>query len=201
MARTSAAKNFGQSRIRFIMLDAELPDGNLSQITQAIQNALRPGYSASSGRPPLASSRQIEAVEENAEEQEIDGFEEIAAEEPSVAKPRSQAPRKFRSPKVVPLDLNSDPSWEAFAQVRKPDNGQMRFLVAAAWLKRCRAIEGVTVDQIYTCFRAIRWETAIADFGAPLRGLKKRQLIDQNGKGTYAINHLGESVVDKLGGA
>jgi len=32
----------GTSRIRFIMLDAELPEGDLSQITSAIQNALQP---------------------------------------------------------------------------------------------------------------------------------------------------------------
>ncbi len=32
----------GTSRIRFIMLDAEIPEGDLSQITSAIQNALKP---------------------------------------------------------------------------------------------------------------------------------------------------------------
>jgi hypothetical protein len=38
----SAGKSGGTSRIRFVMLDAEIPDGDLSQITQAIHNALKP---------------------------------------------------------------------------------------------------------------------------------------------------------------
>ncbi|MES0100947.1 hypothetical protein [Mesorhizobium sp. M0019] len=40
MAKQSTSKN-GTSRIRFIMLDAEIPEGDLNQITLAIQNALR----------------------------------------------------------------------------------------------------------------------------------------------------------------
>jgi hypothetical protein len=40
MARTRLPKN--PSRFRFIMIDAELGDGDIAHITQAVQNALRP---------------------------------------------------------------------------------------------------------------------------------------------------------------
>jgi hypothetical protein len=52
----------GSSRIRFIMLDAEIPEGNLSQITSAIQNALKPvlplfsAETARGGEGPLCSA-------------------------------------------------------------------------------------------------------------------------------------------------
>jgi hypothetical protein len=43
MAKAQPPKVPGASRIRFIMVEAEMANaGDLSQITQAIQNALRP---------------------------------------------------------------------------------------------------------------------------------------------------------------
>ena len=42
MAKSGTTRSGGTSRIRFIMLDAELAEGDLTQIAQAIQNALRP---------------------------------------------------------------------------------------------------------------------------------------------------------------
>ena len=41
MAKQGPIKT-GTAKIRFIMLDAEIPEGDLSQITIAIQNALKP---------------------------------------------------------------------------------------------------------------------------------------------------------------
>ena len=38
----SSTKSGGKSRIRFIMLEADLSEGDLSEVTSAIQNALKP---------------------------------------------------------------------------------------------------------------------------------------------------------------
>jgi hypothetical protein len=56
MAKSSSgAKVTGTSRIRFIMLDAELANSDLTQVTQAIQNALRPSAIA----PQSIISKQL----------------------------------------------------------------------------------------------------------------------------------------------
>lgn len=201
MARTSGNRASSPSKIRFIMLDAELSDSNLGQVTQAIQNALRPAQPASSDRVAIMAARRIEPSEDQVDDSDIQEFEEIEVEEQPASRQRANGPRKYRTPKVLDLDLVSEPSWEAFARSKNPSNDQKKFLVVAAWFKNYRDIDGITVDHVYTCFRSVKWDTAIADFGAPLRALKKRQLLEQTGKGTYAINHLGLAEVDRLGGS
>lgn len=57
----------GTSRVRFIMLEAELPDGDLSQITSAIQNALKPPL-ATNPRTPNGSVKAITAEPVDADE-------------------------------------------------------------------------------------------------------------------------------------
>lgn len=208
MAKGANSKTGGPSRIRFIMLDAELPEGDLTQITQAIQNALRPNPPSSTrfvaaptnnATPSNLRSTQETtnaASEGNGDLNEVDS--EVAdGEDISGASPRPPQNRKYRTPKVVPLDLTSEPAFEEFAASKAPDSDQMRYLVAATWLQEHRGINQVTVDQVYTCFRAVKWPTNIPDFDAPLRKLKNRQLLERAGKGAYSVNHLGLSEVDK----
>jgi hypothetical protein len=42
MAKNSAQRAAGPARVSFTMVEAEMPDGDLTHITHAIQNALRP---------------------------------------------------------------------------------------------------------------------------------------------------------------
>ena len=58
MARISAAKSSFPSRIRFIMFDAEIADGDIGPITQAIQNALRVPAPATVQKLPSPSKAQ-----------------------------------------------------------------------------------------------------------------------------------------------
>lgn len=196
----------GPSRIRFILLDAELPDGDIGQITQALQNALRPpeaspgpkrmigmappkGSQGASANPPDASE-ELQADEENVELEE---------ENTATSTPRS-GPRKYRTPKVLELDLDSGVSFVSFAEPKKPTSDAKRFLVIAAWFKLHRDTPAITVDHIYTCYRKIKWPSAIDDFSKPFRKLKFVQHVEQKGKGLYAINHLGLQEVDDLPG-
>jgi hypothetical protein len=181
------------------MLDAELNEGDLGQVTQAIQNALRP---ATPNAPRAIAQRIAPANEEVITPQsvgaEIDDSSE-QAEVPDVqAKPTG--PRKFRTPKVLDLDLRSGVSFQSFAQSKNPPSDQTRFLVVAAWFKLHHDTESITVDHVYTCYRHIGWPSAIEDFSAPLRALKGNQLLERTKKGSYAINQLGMARVDKLGG-
>lgn len=200
MARNTSLKATGPSRVRFIMLDAELNEGDLGQITQAIQNALRPvaqplqtpralvqrmaSGSVETNEPPMAENEPEEQVVEK-------------QEEPVQARPVSA--RTLRTPKVLELDLTSEPSFAAYAQAKNPPSDQLRFLMVAAWFKQHRSLESITADHVYTCYRAVSWPSSIADFSSPLRALKHQQLMVQTSKGNYAINHLGLAKVDKLG--
>lgn len=198
MARVSPTKPSGSSRVRFIMLDADLANGDLTQITQAIQNALRPPLASHqrfvTSVPPAApasaaangGSEHVEAIEPDTTIDDGSMNEEATEASAQVTKPR-----KFRTPKVLEIDLETEPSFKSFADEKNPSSDLKRFLVVAAWFKVHRKIDAITADHAYTCFRAIKWPTAIPDFAQPLRELKRQQLLNAAGKGQFAINHLG----------
>jgi hypothetical protein len=202
MAKSASVK--APSRIRFVMLEAELPDGDLGQITQAIQNAIRVS-SPNNGLPRAVTSLSTRptaaTTDTDAETQPESGSVENAegVEESVVASARARGPRKLRTPKVLDLDLTTEPSFESFAGNKKPSSDLKRFLVVAAWFKLHRQTDTITADHVYTCYRKIKWPSAIDDFGQPLRDLKRVQFVEMKNKGLYAINHLGLAEVDKLG--
>ena len=204
MAKTSGTKGGGgSSRVRFIMLDAELSDGDLTQITQAIQNALRlhPNSHAAQqrliaqapARPPAPNGNAAEGEPAETNDEVAEGEETGTA----AATPAPRGPRKLRTPKVLDLDLTGDPSFASFVEARKIPSDQMKFLTVAAWLKEARGIDEITADHVYTCYRAVKWSSGI-DFDQPLRNLKHRQYLDSKQRGHFSINHLGLAEVEKL---
>lgn len=209
MARGSTPKNTGggsPARIRLVILDAEVPDGDLSQLTTAVQNALRspesvPTRKAIPSLTPRNSQANERAEADEAVEMEVNEVEEDVGESeaPASAAPRTAKPRKPpRTPKVLDIDLTSEPSFEEFARSKSPQSDLKKFLVVAAWFKLHRDVDAITADHVYTCYRAVKWPSNIADFNQPLRDLKARQLFTSGAKGQYSINHLGIAEVDKL---
>ena len=96
------------------------------------------------------------------------------------------------------MDLKSDVSFESFATEHSHNSEPDRNLIVAAWFKEHRNIEVITASHVYTCYRAVKWQTGIGDFAWPLRKLKKEQLMSGAGRGEYAINHLGLDRVQKM---
>lgn len=195
MAKQPPSKS-GTSRIRFIMLDAEIPEGDLSQITAAIQNALKPTTTIVQQRllapqpSPAGSDGDSEIIED-----EVAEFEG----EPVAKAPRVSKPRKPTTPDVLELDLTSGVSLESFANEHSPTSEPERYLVIAAWFKEHRDTPAVTTAHIYTGYRTVGWSVAIEDFGWPLRQLKKDKYMSSAIRGEYTINHLGIARVNKLG--
>lgn len=200
MAKQPASKT-GTSRIRFIMLDAEIPDGDLSQITAAIQNALKPTTIIQQRLLPHRATHPLidgdtdgEIIDEDA----IDLDEqESAAPTPKPA--RASKPRKPTTPAVLELDLTSEVSLEIFASEHPTKSEPERNLVVAAWFKEHRDTPAVTSAHVYTAYRFLKWSAGFEDFSWPLRWLKKDKLMSSPGRGEYAINHLGIDRVNKLG--
>jgi hypothetical protein len=195
----------GSSRIRFIMLEAELGDGDFSQITQAITNALRPTQVVQRLIPVPAMAGSVIPTEEGVEEQDAEVVSEESPEGSAIggrASARvvsSKSKGRPRSPKVVDVDLTSEPSFSGFVARKHPPSDQKRFLVVCAWFKEARGVDAITIDHVYTCYRSAGWPTNISDFDGHFRQLLKRQLVSRTNPGTYAINHLGIAEVEKLG--
>lgn len=123
MAKQPASKA-GTSRIRFIMLDAELPEGDLSQITSAIQNALKPTVATHQrlANQPAAPAPALigNAAGERADEAPSDLDEEAAAAPETPRPAREPRVRKPAVRKVLELDLKSGVSLESYGTNIRP---------------------------------------------------------------------------------
>jgi hypothetical protein len=198
MAKNSS-KPTGTSRIKFIMVEAEIADDQIQSVTQAITSALR-------GPSPVAAIKRIAAPSNGAaEHQEVEAeFEDVADEEETASSPvaaRSRAPRKApKAPDIIPMDMHADVSLASFAAGKDAGSQHKKFLIAAAWLKEHRATNAVGAAHIYTCFRSMEWSANIPDFWQPLRDLKAKKYFVKNDTGDYEINHIGLDYVKKLGG-
>lgn len=205
MAKSSTPRSGGTSRIRFVMVDAEIADGDIGQITQAIQNALRgPGTPTVVKRiaaptPPIHNG--AEAPELEVVDGKVDDAEEVEAIDVSPQPARQRGTRKpSPTPDPIPIEKDQGVTLAAFAKNKDVKSQHKKYLIAAAWLKEHRGIDVVTPGHIYTCFRFMDWPTNILDFAQPLRDLKAKKYFVTKEKGSYAINHIGLDYVKKLGG-
>lgn len=203
MPKNSPPKG-GTSKVRFIMLEAEMPEGDLTQITLAIQNALKSSGTTSvrTHATPVAL-RQVDEVADDAQYADL-AVEDHAAEELPTRKTAAATPRarKPKSRKVVEIDLDSHVSFADFVEQHTPKSDMDRHLVAVAFFQEHRKeVEGVTADLVYTCFRKQDWPAGSRDFSQPLRHLKSKQLLVSGpARGTYAVNHIGMDHLRKMRG-
>jgi hypothetical protein len=114
--------------------------------------------------------------------------------------PKSRS-KTVRSPEVVDLDLTTGSmSLEQFCQSKNPDADHKKYAVIAFWLKKYRNMPVVTADHIHTCYLHMNWHTPRSP-AQPLRDLKSRHRWFNKGEGVgeYAINHIGDNEVSKMG--
>jgi hypothetical protein len=99
-----------------------------------------------------------------------------------------------RSPEVLDLDLTGgEEPLKPYLQKANLDNDANRYLLIAYWFKNFRSTSEVTMDHIHTAYRLMGWATP-PDASMPLRSMKKRGYFKKgDGKGCYAINHIGDN--------
>lgn len=189
------------SKIRFIMLEADLADGDLTPFTNAISNALRPAPASRllvNGKPSQPSSDNAAATLVEEPEPEYDADSEVATTSENERAPRRSTPRRLSTPTVVDVDLNSgDMPFETYAAQKQPSTDLNKHLVVASWFKAYRDTPTVTADHAYTCYRKMGWSTSIKVFAQPFRDLQRKGHGTMK-DGNFAINHLGEDAVNKL---
>jgi hypothetical protein len=196
MAKGSSSKG-GSSKVRLIVFEAEMSDGDLSQVTQAIQNALQP-------RP--APIRMIQAAPQASiadgssafdENELLDKTDELASEP---ARPRSQRPAKPRvakTPTVLDdIDVSSAPSLKDFVAEYELSSTVDKYLVVALWFRDARSTSNITVDHVYTCFKLLGWSTSANDFSKPLRNLRDEQSMKGGSREGFALTLPGAGKIE-----
>ncbi|MFK4657044.1 hypothetical protein ABIF97_006978 [Bradyrhizobium japonicum] len=206
MAKNSTVKSGGPARVRLVVFDAEVPDGDFNSLAQVLQNALKTPtviqqrLTNGSAAAKTITHQPAEAAQDD-EPGLFDNLEEVEPVEVAPATARPKPPRKApKAPDIVDIDMNSDVSLAAFAAGKDAGSQHKKYMIAAAWLKEHRNIDAVGAGHIYTCFRSMGWSANIPDFWQPLRDLKAKKYFAKNDAGDYEINHLGLDYVKKLGG-
>jgi hypothetical protein len=185
------------------MLEA---DGDLTEISQAITQALRPTqpltrqHVAIAARSTVLSPDPAATQEDESPEMvmEVETQESQDPESPAASKPR--APRKLPRPNVLAdVDLTSgEMPFEKFAEEKgKPSAHLKRYLLIAYWFKTFRNVDAITPNHVFTCYKKVSWTTQARDFAQPLRDLARNGNGDMK-EGSFAINHIGEGVVEKM---
>jgi len=201
MAKQSVPKA-GITKVRFLMLEAEGSESDLSQIFAAIQSAVKPTTQIIQQR--LAPNNTTAFIEQASID--IDEAEDDLSPEPDevvAATPKRTQPSRVRkptTPDVLDFDFLSELSLQDFADRHTDvDNEPDRYLIIAAWFKDHRDVSAVTTSHIYTAYRTLDWPAGIEDFGWPFRYLKKQKFFGSATRGEFEINHLGLAKVKKLG--
>ena len=143
-------------------------------------------------QPALPGNGTPPTLEENIQYTEEEPIIVSAAKKPANAK------RSYYSPKVLDdLDLNTDDvPFEEYCKHKNPLSATKKYLVIADWLKEKRGITSIGQDHIYTCYRKMTWG-GMKDYGQPFRDAAKSGYGTVT-KGTFAINHIGKDVVNKM---
>lgn len=202
MAPKKADNTKGSNRIRLIVLDADLSDGNLSELTQAITNAIKPAVAPLRQLPHPAGQvvrTQEEATPEEPESRDFqDEADEGEAANDNGATPKPTRTKKFKAPEYLPDLLAGDKgaAFKKFAQEKAPDSKTQKYLVATYRLKEQGGSPTVNANKIYTCFKTAGWSTGFNDWNQTFHNLVySEHLRKLETTGEFAINPLGEDAV------
>jgi hypothetical protein len=192
VARSNVTKT-GNSKIRFIMLEADLSDGDLSQVTQAIQNALRPNQFSTR---LIQSSSKNGHIDPDLGEDIEENFEAEDAVDNPPRKARTSRARSIKPPKVIDgINWDNEPSLKGFVDGFDLKTDTEKYLVVSLWFRDYYATPAISASHMYTAYRHLGWSTAIPDFTKPFRNMIDSQLYTGGSKDGFAINQLGEGKI------
>lgn len=194
------------NKIRFVLVEADISDGNLSELTQAITSALKPSVNPVVRQLPSRPAPQPlpEAVEpvpdEDLESDEtLDASDSQDTVSGNGAEPKPARARKPKPPDYVP-DLfagEKGAAFKEFAKEKAPESRNAKYLVATYWLKENGDSPTVNANKIYTAFKTAGWSTGFNDWTQTFRNLVYTEHLRKAGNGEFAINPLGEDAVTK----
>jgi hypothetical protein len=203
MAKIKGEGGTRQNRIRLVVLDADLSEGNLSELTQAITQAIRQPSPIQRVTPALAPAQGANGNGHTLGP-DVAGDDEPALdldteETPATSGSAKPANRKLpRQPEYLAGLFTSESAAEfrAFAAQHPTKKHAQRYLIAAMWLKDHGAQATINMDQVFTCYKTAGWPTNITDWDVNFRNhVGKTKRLRRVSPGEYAITPLGEDAV------
>ncbi|MFZ0640641.1 MAG: hypothetical protein WA020_03505 [Candidatus Acidiferrales bacterium] len=201
MAKKPDQSSGRSNKIKFVLVEADISDGNLSELTHAITSALRPTVvqvrqlkpqNGADALPPAIETDEEPLTENTVEEQDTaDDAAESASSKPS-------KPRKSKQPQYDPsLFANAErcKEFKEFAAQKAPDNRSQCYLVGTYWLKEQGGSPTVNANKIYTCFKTAGWPMNFTDWMQTFHNLVHSSHLSKQGNGEFAITPLGEDSV------
>jgi len=196
----SAARS---NKIRFVLVEADISDGNLSELTHAITSALKPTINVPRQPPARQATQALPEVPEAAPEEEIETEEAQDATESQEtvagngSEPKVPRTRKFKPPEYLPELLAGErgAAFKEFAKEEAPTTKNKKYLVATYWLKEKGDSPTVNANKIYTCFKTAPWPTNFNDWNQTFHNLVHSEHLRKTGDGEFAINPPGEDAV------
>src|SRR6185312_6194655 len=110
----------------------------------------------------------------------------------AISSARRERKRRYRDPKIVDdLDVvgSTGTTWSQFANEKKPQSRQKKFLTAMTWFKNHGGKGAIGIDEVYTAFRTpgVDWPYAFQDYDKTFRALVHQDLAGRTETGLYAI--------------
>lgn len=199
---------------RFFDLDVDniKNEGGVVDGLRSIASALA-GHNVGAQRAlPPAPKKAIQLTETDQEppgleEEVIDDQEDEGQDEPIESGSNGAGPKRsynYKPPQFLDsLDLTkaTKPVADFVAEKGNPSEAMDRYIAVAAWLKEHMSVEEFGIDEIYTVFKDLGWQSSIpVNHSQPLRDLKSKRhfLTKEKGHG-YKVNWAGIQYVQKMG--
>jgi hypothetical protein len=81
--------------------------------------------------------------------------------------------------------------WKEFAATKNPKTDTECYLVAAQWITEQAKMENFIMNNIFSCFRAMKWNEQ-KDFSQPMRLMKsKKSYFDNPTRKTWKLTGIG----------
>ena len=116
----------------------------------------------------------------------------------TAAKPKREK-KAAKVPEVLSFDPNdADVSMGDFFSQHDTSSQFNKYLVIAAWFKRHKNVDEITVSHVYTCYQLMKWQ-APDNMSQPFQDMKRlRSYFDKGGQGGWCINIVGMNEVDRI---
>ena len=190
------------NRVRFVMLEADLSDGNFNAMTQAITQALRPRGEVDRPQASLPPRVPQSVITNDADTEEQEPLEEDLQPSELSSEPTSKTARAQPKRYPIPTYLHDlamkgqGESFKDYATRISPKSALQRYLVSAKWLKDHAGRASIDVNEVFTCYKTAGWPATIGDWDGAFRTLKKADKVRRADGGGYAITPLGENDVE-----